>query len=158
MRRDFAIFLVIGLIVFAGCSLADGTASDVSPVNTPEDDQVGESILEREADKIAINFEACCVTPGNAYTAWWVIGDVTKPMSASKVLLADGWVAESEEVKLELELKAGGDGIESTNSGVRLWVLDHGPETGDPEQLSTAGGGCSTAPCPLVLISSHPSP
>ena len=158
MRRDFVIFLVIGLFVLAGCSLTDGTASDVSPVNTPEDDQVGESTLERETDKIAINFEACCVTPGNAYTAWWIIGDVTKSMGASKVLLADGWVAESEEVKLELELKAGGGGIGSTNSGVRLAVLDHGPETGDPKQLSTSGGGCSTDPCPVILIGSHPSP
>jgi hypothetical protein len=158
MRRDFAISLAIGLVVLAGCSLADGATSGVSPVNTAEDDQVGESMLERETDGIAINFEACCVTPGNAYTAWWVIGDVTKPMSAVKTILADGWVAESEEVKLELELEAGGGGIASTNSGVRLVVLDHGPETGDPKQLSTPGGGCSTTPCPVVLRTSHPAP
>ena len=53
MRRYFALSLVIGLILIAGCSSADETTDgNVSPVNTPDDDQVGESILERETDRI----------------------------------------------------------------------------------------------------------
>lgn len=103
-----------------------------------------------------LNVEACCVTPGNAYTAWWLIGDVTKPMSAVKSLLATGFVAEDEKVQLELELKAGAGGINNPLDGVRLAVLDHGLATGDPLQLSTPGGGFTSMPCPVALETSHP--
>jgi hypothetical protein len=129
----------------------------VSPVNTPDDDQVGESKLEREADRIVLNFEACCVTPGNAYTAWWLIGDVELPMSAVETPWADGWVAESEQVQLELVLEVGEDGFENTQDGVRLVVLSHGPETGNASQLKTPSGGCR-ATCPTILKTSHPAP
>jgi hypothetical protein len=121
-------------------------------------DQVGESELERETDKIVLNFDACCVTPGNAYTVWWVVGDITKPMSAVKTLLATGFVADNEEITLDLDLKAGPDGIGNTLDGVRLAVLDHGLATGDPLQLSTPGGGCPSTPCPVVLATSHAAP
>jgi peroxiredoxin len=45
------------------------TVSSLNPVTTPDGDLVGESELERDTNKIVLNFEACCVTPGNAYTA-----------------------------------------------------------------------------------------
>jgi hypothetical protein len=138
--------------------VAEETVSSLNPVTTPDGDQVGESELERETDKIVLNFEACCVTPGNAYTAWWLIGDVTKPMSAVKTLLATGFVAEDEQVRLELELKAGLGGINNPLDGVRLAVLDHGLATGDPLQLSTPGGGCTTMPCPVAFETSHAAP
>jgi hypothetical protein len=138
--------------------LVEETVSSLNPVTTPDGDQVGESELERETDKIVLNFEACCVTPGNAYTVWWLIGDVTKPMSAVKTLFAKGFVAEDEQVKLELELKAGLGGINNPLDGVRLAVLDHGLATGDPLQLSTPGGGCTTMPCPVALETSHAAP
>lgn len=158
MRKHFLILMVICLFVIAGCSSQEeGTGSNVSPVNTPEDEQVGESNLVREVDRIALTFQACCVTPGNAYTAWWLIGDVELPMSSVETPWADGWVAESEEVKLELELEAGEEGLESTNDGIRLVILDHGPDLGNPAQLNTPSGGCR-AMCPVVLRTSHPAP
>jgi peroxiredoxin len=138
--------------------LVEETVSSLNPVTTPGGEQVGESELERESDKIVLNFGACCVTPGNAYTAWWLIGDVTKPMSAVKSLLATGFVAEDEQVKLELELKASLATIKNPLEGVRLAVLDHGEATGDPFQLSTPGGGCTTMPCPVPLETSHAAP
>jgi peroxiredoxin Q/BCP len=139
--------------------LVEETVSSLNPVTTPDGDQVGESELERGTDKIVLNFEACCVIPGNAYTAWWLIGDVTKPMSVVKTLLAEGFVAEDEQVKLELELKAGLASIKNPlDDGVRLAVLDHGLATGDPLQLSTPGGGCTTMPCPVAFETSHAAP
>lgn len=138
--------------------LAEKRVSSLSPVMTPDGDLVGESNLEREIDKILLNFEACCVVPGNAYTAWWVIGDVTKPMSAVETLLATGFVAEVEQVNLALELKAGSGGIDNPRDGVRVAVLDHGLANGDPLQLSTPGGGCTSMPCPVALETSHPAP
>ena len=158
MNKYVIIIMIIGLIVIAGCiSTKEEANGSVSPVNTPDDDQVGESELVREADKIAMNFEACCAVPGNAYTAWWVIGDVELPMSAVETPLADGWVAESEEINLELELRAGDEGFEDVKDGVRLVVLDHGIDTGNPLQLSTPSGGCR-AMCPVILRTSHPAP
>ena len=177
--RFIAITLAFVLIVIAGCSQAEdsleeptevqageseagntseGAVTSVSPVDTPDDDEVGESNLERETDGIVLIFEACCAIPGNAYTAWWLIGDVTLPMSAVKTPQAEGWVAESEQINLELELESGVDGLNSMQDGIRLVVLDHGPETGDPSQLNTPGGGCSTTPCPTIFTTSHPAP
>ena len=144
--------------ILENLSQSEETVSSLNPVMTPGGEQVGESELERESDKIVLNFDACCVTPGNAYTAWWLIGDVTKPMSAVKSLLATGFVAEDEQVKLELELKAGLATIKNPLDGVRLAVLDHGEATGDPFQLSTPGGGCTTMPCPVALETSHAAP
>ena len=158
MRKYFAVSLAIGLIVLAGCISAEETTDgSVSAVNTPDDDQVGESKLERETDKIVLNFDACCLIPGNAYTAWWLIGDGELPMSAVDTPWADGWVAESEEINLELELEVGEEDFENTNDGVRLVVLDHGPETGKASQLNTPSGGCR-ARCPVILRTSHPAP
>ncbi len=133
------------------------TVSSTSPVTTPDGDEVGESVLERETDGITLNFEACCLTPGNAYTAWWLIGDVEKPMGAVKTPQATGWVADSEEIVLGLELEAGAEGIANPLDGVRLAVLDHGPDTGDPLQLTEPGGGC-TGRCPVVFTTSHAAP
>ena len=179
MRRYFGVSLALVLIVIAGCSQAEdspeepalaqageteagttpeGTVTSISPVNSPDDDEVGESKLERETDGIILYFEACCAIAGNAYTAWWLIGDVTLPMSSVKTPQAEGWVAESEQINLELELETGDDGLNSLQDGVRLVVLDHGPESGEPSQLSTPGGGCSTTPCPTILTTSHPAP
>jgi hypothetical protein len=137
---------------------AGQTVTSQNPVTTPDGDQVGESELERTTDKIVLKFEACCITPGNAYTAWWVIGDVVKPMSAVKTLLATGFIADKEGVKLELDLNAGLGGINNHLDGVRLAVLDHGEATGDPLQLSTPGGGCTSMPCPVALETSHAAP
>jgi hypothetical protein len=142
MAKFKFIFMIIGLLVVAGCSSAQEEANgSVSPVNTPDDDQVGESELTRETDKIVMNFEACCAVPGNAYTAWWLIGDVELPMSSVETPLAEGWVAESEEFNLALELKVGEEGLESANDGIRLIILDHGANTGNP---------CSSAPLQAV--------
>ena len=80
-------------------------------------------------------------------------------MGAVKTKLAESWVADNEQVKLTLELKAGADGIKDPLDGVRIAVLDHGPDTGDPLQLTTPGGGCLNAQvCPVVLSTSHAAP
>lgn len=73
-------------------------------------------------------------------------------------MLATGFVAEDEQVQLELELKAGAGGINDPLDGVRLAVLDHGLATGDPLQLSTSEGGCRSMPCPVALETSHVAP
>ncbi len=158
MRKSFAIVLASSLVMLGGCATPDKAPpiSSTNSVTTPDGDEVGESVLERAADGITLNFEACCVTPGNAYTAWWLIGDVEKPMAAVKTPLAIGWVADSEEVMLGLELEAGARGIENLLDGVRLAVLDHGPDTGDPQQLTNPRGGC-TSRCPVIFITSHHS-
>ncbi len=150
----FRTLLITTALLLIGCS-AFGSNSVRNPVTTPDDEQVGESALERDSDKIVLNFEACCVTPGNAYTAWWVLGDVTKPMSAAETKLAHGWIADGEQVSLALELAVGANGIKNSLDGVRVVVLDHGPETGDPRQLTTPEGGCSGRMCPVILSTSH---
>lgn len=158
MSRELACFrtlLITTALLLIGCS-AFSENSSRNPVTTPNDEQVGESELERDAAKIALNIEACCVTAGNAYTAWWVLGDVTTPMSAAETKLAQGWIAEGEQVSLTLELAVGGDSVENALDGVRVVVLDHGPDTGDPRQLTTPEGGCSGGMmCPVILSTSH---
>ena len=174
MKRNLAIAMAIGLLMLAGCDTASpdpgdtqndeveaGTngASSTNPVTTPDGDEVGESVLQRETERITLNFEACCVTPGNAYTAWWVIGDVELSMTATAINseLATGFVADSVELDLELILNAGSDGIDDPYDGVRLAVLDHGPDTGDPRQLTSPSGGC-TSMCPVVFTTTHSAP
>ena len=147
------------LLAACGVIRAEETVSSQNPVTTTEGDQVGVSELERATDKIVLNLEACCAIPGHAYTSWWVIGDVTKPMGAVKTELAKGWVADNEQVNLTLELEAGTDGIKDPIDGVRIVVLDHGLDTGDPKQLTTPDGGCPQRPmCPVVLSTSHAAP
>ncbi len=106
---------------------------------------VGESSLERSPDGITMNFKACCVSPGNAYTAWWLIGDVELSMTSAAIMseLAIGFVADADSdwIDLELFLETGSETLEHSDAGVRLAVLDHGPDTGDPKQLTTPGGG-----------------
>ncbi len=138
--------------------MSGGDSKQPESGHDADGDQVGESELERDIDKIVLKFEACCVTPGNAYTVWWVIGDVTKPMSAVKTLLATGFVADKEEVNLELDLKTGLGGINNPLDGVRLAVLDYGQDVSDPLQLSTTGGGCTSMPCLVALETSHAAP
>jgi len=153
--KIFTALMAIGLLILSGCGPAP--ISSTNSVTTPDGDQVGESVLERADDRITLNFEACCVTLGNAYTAWWLIGDVDKSMAAVKTPQATGWVADSEEVMLKLEIEVGVGGIENPLDGVRLVELDHGPDTGDPLQLTEPEGGC-TGMCPVVLSTSHAAP
>lgn len=166
MKNTLMIAMAIGLVMLTGCSILDeqagaGTAgaNSSSAVTARGGDEVGESVLERAADGIVLNVDACCVTPGNAYTVWWLIGDVELSMTSTaiKSKLATGFIADGEEVDLELILDAGADGIEDPNDGVRIAMLDHGPDTGDPKQLTTPEGGCRGM-CPVVLRTSHAAP
>lgn len=161
MRMNSAIVFAIGLVMLAGCAKTDEppSISSTNSVTSPDGDEVGKSVLERATDGITLKFNACCVTPGNAYTAWWLIGDVELSMTnrAIQSELAMGFVADSEQVELELALEAGPNGIEDPNDGIRLAVLDHGPDIGDPDQLTKPGGGCSTM-CPVVFRTAHPAP
>ena len=152
MRRDVAIFMMVGLIILAGCSSSESASGNMGSVTTPDGDEVGESSLVRADDKVSLTFEACCAVPGNAYTAWWLIGDVTKSMSAVRTEHAAGFVAEIDEIVLEVEIE-----LDNPLDGIRLVVLDHGPDTGDPRQLNSPGGGCPSTPCPVLFSSSHPA-
>ncbi len=165
--------MVIGLVMLTGCATVPpdtgeaqaeeveaGTnrASSSTSVTTPDGDEVGESVLERATEGITMKIDFCCVSPGNAYTAWWLIGDVELPMSSVKTSLATGFVADSEALDLELTLDAGPDGIPDPYDGIRIAVLDHGPDTGNPLQLTTSSGGCASGMCPLVFRISHAAP
>ena len=174
MNKSLIVGMAISLVLLTGCSTVapetddtqveevmpvDNRVSSTNAVTMSDGDEVGESILERTADGIVLNVEACCMTPGNAYTVWWLIGDVELSMTnrAIESELAIGFVADSEQVDLELILNAGTDGIEDPNDGVRIVVLDHGPDIGDPKQITTPEGGC-TGMCPVLLRTSHAAP
>ena len=139
-KKNLIIIMAIVLVMLAGCATASpdpgdtqaegadagtNSTSSTNPVTTPDSDEVGESLLERATDKITLNFDACCVSPGNASTAWWLIGDVELPMTSVQTKLAIGFVADSEELDLELILEAVSDGVEDPYDGIRLAVLDH---------------------------------
>ena len=166
MKRSVTFLTAIGLVVLVACSAKTATSTkelvrSTNPVMTPDGDEVGESQLSRITNKIELTINACCVIPGNAYTAWWLIGDVTKPMTAVKTMWAAGWVANSEQINLQLELEAGGGSvrnIRNTHDGVRIVVLDHGPDSGRSQQLSTPEGGCGSTLCPVVMEVAHPAP
>ncbi len=173
MKKSIPIAMVIGLVMLTGCAtippetgeaqaeeveVGTNTANSSTPVTTPDGDEVGESILERATDGITMKFDFCCVLLGNAYTAWWLIGDVELPMSSVKSMLATGFVADSEALDLELTLGAGPDGISDPYDGIRIALLDHGPDTGDSLQLTIPNGGCWPVMCPVVFRTSHAAP
>ncbi len=165
MKKSSVFLSAAGLVVLVACSAQAATnteelVSSAKPVTTPGGDEVGESELTRATNKIEMTLNACCVIPGNAYTAWWLIGDVTKPMSSVHVTprYAAGFVASSEQIILKLELVAGSGSIRNTHEGIRIVVLDHGPDSGSRTQLSEPGAGCESFPCPTVLETAHPAP
>ena len=161
------LMIVFSLVILTGCSTEQaeeiqiGTyeLNSTNPVTTADGDEVGESQLKRVTNMIDLTVNACCVIPGNAYTAWWLIGDVTKPMDDVQTMWAAGWVANNEEINLWLELESGGGGfkIRNTHDGVRIAILDHGPDSGASNQLSTPEGGCESM-CPVVLETVHAAP
>lgn len=165
MKRSVTFLAAVGLVLLVACSAkavtnSEELVSSVNPVTTPDGDEVGESELTRATNKIELTLNACCVIPGNAYTAWWLIGDVTKPMHsvAVKAKWAAGFVASSEQIILKLELEAGSGRIRNTHNGIRIVVLDHGPDSGSRTQLSESGAGCESDTCPTVLETAHPAP
>ncbi len=173
-NRNIALLLTIGLVILAGCRATEiemrevralGSDSETEPkilssnsVTNPNGDPVGGSTLQRGTNKINLRLGACCLKLQNAYTAWWLIGDVDKSILAVRAHFATGFVADSQEVRLDLELEAGERSFDNPLEGIRLVVLDHGPSTGNPLQLKTPGWGCSSIPCPIVLTTAHPAP
>jgi hypothetical protein len=167
MKQIHTIGMVLGLIILAGCSSAQSRVGEIkpdamistNPVTTPDDEEVGESQLTRINNGIDLTVTGCCVIPGNAYTAWWLIGDVAKHMDDVQTMWAAGWVANGDQINLQLALEAGGGRfrMRNTHDGVRIVILDHGPYTGANNQLSTPEGGCGDM-CPEVLRTSHPAP
>ena len=167
MKQIHTIGMVIGLVLVTGCATAASGAEGIkldevnstNPVTTPDDEEIGESQLTRIDNRIDLTVTGCCVIPGNAYTAWWLIGDVTAPMDDVQTMWAAGWVANSEQINLQLALEVGGGRFKMriSHDGVRIAILDHGPYTGASGQLSTPEGGCKDM-CPVVLETAHPAP
>jgi len=166
MKRSVAFLTAVGFLVLVGCNAQpttspEGLVRSVNPVMTEGGEEIGESEITRTTNKIEVTLNACCLIPGNAYTAWWLIGDVTKPMNEVRTMWAAGWVANGEEVNLQLELEAGGGtvrNVRNTHEGVRIVVLDHGTDSGSSQQLSTPEGGCGGGMCPTVFETAHPAP
>jgi len=130
----------------------EGLGIYTGDISTPKDEVVGGATLERSKSKMTLTFTGCCLIPGNAYTIWWVIGPVDASMDDSATALAAGFVQEDEEFDLEMERLT----IHPAE-GVRAMALDHGPDTGNPAQVSVPEGGC-TGMCPTVLTATFPSP
>ncbi len=170
---NLSFLLTMGLVILAGCGSpevelrevrAPNSESETEPnilssnsVTNPNGDPVGGSTLQRGSNKINLRLGACCLKLQHAYTAWWLIGDVDKSILAVKAHFATGFVADSQEVRLDLELEAGERSFDNPLEGIRLVVLDHGPSTGNPLQLKTPGWGCSSIPSPIVLTTAHPA-
>jgi len=165
MKKILTIAAGFSLVILSGCSNGQlgeeetqtDEVSSTNPVTTPDGDEVGESQLTRVTNVIEMTVNACCVIPGNAYTAWWVIGDVTKSMDEAETKRAAGWVATSEQINLWLELETAGGTIRHTHDGVRIMILDHGLDSGDIQQIRTPQGGCEDM-CPVVLETAHAAP
>ena len=177
MHKYLAMLVVVGGAMLAACATANETPLESmsaqarggeagaraqmfssNSVTTPDGKWVGASELQRGTDRISLRFAACCLSPQNAYTAWWLIGDVDKSILAVRAHYATGFVADTQEIRLDLELEAGELSYENPLEGFRLIVLDHGPSTGNPLQLKTPGGGCPSTPCPIVFTTAHPAP
>ncbi|MEE9512594.1 MAG: hypothetical protein V3V46_00830 [Anaerolineales bacterium] len=164
MNKMLTIAMGLSLVVLTGCSSADSVKMEVNstnPVTTPDEEEVGESQLKRVTNMIDLNVNACCVIPGNAYTAWWLIGDVAKHMDDVQTMWAAGWVANGDQINLQLALEAGGGRFKmrNTHDGVRIVILDHGPYVGANNQLSTPEGGCEDMDmCPVVFETAHAAP
>ena len=172
-NRNIALLLTIGLVILAGCRATEielrevralDSDSETEPkilsstsVTNPDGDPVGGSTLQRGSNKINLRLGACCLKLQHAYTAWWLIGDVDKSILAVRAHFATGFVADSQEVRLDLELEAGERSFDNPLEGIRLVVLDHGPSTGNPLQLKTPGWGCPGM-CPVVFRTSHAAP
>jgi len=163
------IAMAIGLVLLTGCATvasgAEGIKLDevnsTNPVTTPDDEEIGESQLTRIDNGIDLTVTGCCVIPGNAYTAWWLIGDVMAHMDDAQSMWAAGWVANGDQINLQLALEAGGGRfmMRNTHDGVRIVILDHGPYTGASGQLSTPEGGCEDMDmCPVVFETAHAAP
>jgi hypothetical protein len=127
--------------------------------------------LTRTATGIASTVSTSNLSPGAAYTMWWVIfnnpefcvggcgeDDFSNPTVNASVFFADGEVIGlnglgnfSAQVGIGQlpspnQVELGNGLLNPLTAEVRNVVRDHGPASSDPAQLTTFNGGCTLTP------------
>lgn len=164
------------LMIFTGCStesideVNQGTDNFARSSNSTQDifarvagevafsgDVVGSATLHRKKDRVTANIHTNGLTPGDAYTVWFIVFEA--PDKFVDALYATGGVVSDNGVANFTATLSEGDasGSIATNTGltdaehqgVHMVIRSHGPAIPGmvDEQITTVGGGCGINVC-----------
>ena len=167
MKKLLNFSALLLLLLFVSCTDSDDEPIIDSGIETTADvysplygTTLGTSTLVRKNDEISINFETHGLTPGYAYTLWWVVWNKPENCTVSGACTG-GDLALSEEVEVELLYAAGSvaDNSGKVNYTAKLREHEVSESINTSIGFSEFGGlqNASTAEIHMVLRSHGPA-
>ena len=171
MKTVFKFFYAtLILMIFTGCStenldevsqdtdiFARSSNSNQDIIARASGDVVGFATLHRKKDRVTTNIHTSGLTPGDAYTVWFIIFEApdvfVDALYATGGVVGDDGVANFKATLSEGDVSgsiATGVGLtDAEHQGVHMIIRSHGlaiPGMVD-EQINTVGGGCGINVC-----------